>query len=87
MSNWRTCIPVNPIVEGSTNLFCIMNLTVVPHESASAKIQVQYQNGTLSMEFVNIVQPEYAEWGTDDEWIFTKIASKLGLGTLVAPPS
>jgi hypothetical protein len=37
------------------------------------------------MEFVTIKQPEYAEWGTDDEWIYQKIASKLGLGTLIVP--
>jgi len=85
MSNWRSCVPANPIIEGATNLFCIVNLTVVPNESVTAKLQVQYQNSILSMEFVTIKQPEYAEWGTDDEWIYQKIASKLGLGTLIVP--
>ncbi len=85
MSNWRSCVPANPIIEGATNLFCIVNLTVVPNESVTAKLQVQYQNSILSMEFITIKQPEYAEWGSDDEWIYQKIASKLGLGTLIAP--
>jgi hypothetical protein len=85
MSNWRSCVPANPTIEGATNIFCILNLNVIPNESVSAKIQVQYQNGILSMEFVNINQPEYSEWGTQDEWIYQKIASKLGLGTLIVP--
>jgi hypothetical protein len=82
MSNWIKCNPANPIREGANNAFCITSLNVVPHESVSCKVQVQYQNGALSVEFVNICQPEYSEWGNDDSWVYRKIASKLYLGNL-----
>jgi hypothetical protein len=82
MSNWIKCNPTNPIREGATNAFCITSLNVVPNESMNCKVQVQYQNSSLSVEFVNICQPEYSEWGTDDNWVYRKIASKLYLGTL-----
>ena len=87
MSNWITCNPANPLREGATNIFCIMSLNVVPHESVSCKVQVQYQNGALSVEFINIPQPEYGEWGADDNWIYQKIAQKLFLGTLASSNS
>jgi len=82
MSNWIICNPANPIREGATNAFCITSLNVVPNESMNCKVQVQYQNSSLSVEFVNICQPEYSEWGNDDSWVYRKIASKLYLGTL-----
>lgn len=82
MSNWIACHPVNPLREGATNNFCIQSLNVIPHESVSCKVQVQYQNSALSVEFVNICQPEYGEWGTDDNWVYKTIAHKLCLGTL-----
>ncbi len=82
MSNWIKCNPANPIREGAHNAFCITSLNVVPNESLSCKVQVEYQNSALSVEFINIAQPEYGEWGTDDSWIYQKIAQKLCLGTL-----
>jgi len=87
MSNWITCNPANPLREGSTNIFCIMSLNVTPNESVSCKVQVQYQNSALSVEFINIAQPEYGEWGADDNWIYQKIAQKLFLGTLASSNS
>jgi hypothetical protein len=59
-----------------------MNTSVVPHESVSCKVQVQYQNGALANEFVNIGGDEYKEWTADDDWLYHKIAHKLALGTL-----
>ena len=59
-----------------------MNTSVVPHESVSCKVQVQYQNGALANEFVNISGDEYKEWAADDEWLYHKICHKLALGTL-----
>lgn len=82
MSNWKSCIPANPKFEGAKNSFCIVNVSIMPHESVSCKIQVQYQEGQLCTEFVNICGDEYKEWGADDNWIYEKIASKLALGTL-----
>jgi hypothetical protein len=60
-----------------------MNTSVVPHESVSCKVQVQYQNGALANEFVNISGDEYKEWSSDDDWLYHKICQKLALGTLV----
>ena len=82
MSNWKSCIPANPKYEGAFNSFWLMNTSVVPHESVSCKVQVQYQNGALANEFVNINGDEYKEWSSDDEWLYHKIAHKLALGTL-----
>jgi hypothetical protein len=82
MSNWKVCIPANPKYENATNSFWLMNTSVVPHESCSCKVQVQYQNGALANEFVNISGDEYKEWGADDDWLYHKIATKLALGTL-----
>jgi len=83
MSNWKVCIPANPKYEGASNQFWVTNVSVVPHESVSCKLQVQYQNGALAVEFVTISGDEYLEWGNDDNWIYQKIATKLALGTLV----
>jgi hypothetical protein len=82
MSNWKVCIPANPKYENATNSFWVTNVSVVPHESVSCKVQVQYQNGALANEFVNISGDEYKEWSSDDEWLYHKIAQKLALGTL-----
>lgn len=83
MSNWKSCIPSNPKYENARNSFWVMNISVVPHESAKCKVQIQYQNGAFAIEFVTISGDEYAEWGTDDNWIYHKIATKLALGVLV----
>lgn len=82
MSNWKVCIPANPKYENATNSFWVTNVSVVPHESVSCKVQVQYQNGALANEFVTISGDEYKEWSSDDEWLYHKIAQKLALGTL-----
>jgi hypothetical protein len=82
MSNWKVCIPANPKYEGAKNAFWVTNVSVVPHESVSCKLQVQYQNGALAVEFVTISGDEYLEWGADDNWLYQKIATKLALGTL-----
>lgn len=82
MSNWKACIPANPKYEGATNGFCVTNVSVIPHEGASIKVQVQYQNGALANEFVTITGDEYKEWGADDNWIYQKVARKLALGVL-----
>ena len=82
MANWKSCIPANPKYEGAFNSFWLMNTSVVPHESVSCKVQVQYQNGALANEFVTIGGDEYKEWSSDDEWLYHKIAHKLALGTL-----
>lgn len=82
MSNWKSCIPSNPKYEGALNSFWVTNVSVVPHEGVSIKVQVQYQNGALANEFVNINGDEYKEWSSDDDWLFHKITQKLALGTL-----
>ena len=82
MSNWKTCIPSNPIGEGFSNQFWVMNVSVAPNEAVAIKVQVQYQNGALAMEFINITGDEYKEWGNDDNWIYQKVARKLALGVL-----
>lgn len=82
MSNWKVCIPANPKYEGARNQFWVTNVGIVPHEAVSCKVQVQYQNGALAVEFVTITGDEYKEWGTDDNWIYQKIATKLALGVL-----
>lgn len=82
MSNWKSCIPANPKYENATNSFWVTNVSVVPHESVSCKVQVMYQNGALANEFVNISGDEYKEWAADDEWLYHKICQKLALGTL-----
>jgi hypothetical protein len=82
MSNWKACIPANPKYEGATNLFWVMNVSVVPNESASIKVQVHYQNGALANEFITITGDEYKEWAADDNWIYQKVATKLALGVL-----
>ena len=82
MSNWKACIPANPKYEGAKNLIWVMNVSVVPNESASIKVQVQYQNGALANEFITIGGDEYKEWGSDDKWIYHKVATKLALGVL-----
>jgi hypothetical protein len=82
MSNWKVCIPANPKYENATNSFWVTNVSVVPHEGVSIKVQVMYQNGALANEFVTISGDEYKEWSNDDHWIFEKIAVKLALGVL-----
>lgn len=91
MSNWRNCAPEKPIGENFFNRMCITELLVIPHEGAKVKLQVIYQNGRMSAEFVNIAMPDYGEWATDDEWVYRTCANKLGLGQIVgddyvAPP-
>ena len=82
MSNWKSCIPSNPKYENATNSFWVTNVSVIPHQGVSIKVQVQYQNGALSNEFVNINGDEYKEWSSDDDWIYHKICQKLALGAL-----
>ena len=82
MSNWKICIPANPQYEGAVNTFWVTNISVVPHEAVSCKVQVQYQNGALAHEFVTIGGDEYKEWAADDNWIYQKVARKLALGVL-----
>lgn len=82
MSNWKICHPSNPILEGAINSFCITSLNVTPHESAKIRVQIIYQTGSMTTEFLLIEQPEYSEWGSDDDWIYQKIAHKLALGSL-----
>ena len=82
MSNWKACIPANPKYEGAKNLIWVTNVSVVPNESASIKVQVQYQNGALANEFITIGGDEYKEWAADDNWIYHKVARKLALGVL-----
>jgi hypothetical protein len=66
-------------------MFWLMSANIVPHESVNCKVQVHYQNEVLATEFVNITQPEYTEWGNDDDWLYQKIAKKLALGGLTKP--
>jgi hypothetical protein len=82
MSNWKACIPANPKYEGALNTFWVTNVSVVPHEGASIRVQVHYQNGALANEFITITGDEYKEWAADDDWIYEKVARKLALGTL-----
>ena len=82
MSNWKSCIPSNPKYENAFNSFWVTNVSVIPHEGVSIKVQVQYQNGALANEFVNINGDEYKEWSSDDDWLYHKICQKLALGTL-----
>lgn len=82
MSNWKVCIPANPKYEGAKNAFWVTNVSVAPHEGASIKVQVHYQNGALANEFITIGGDEYKEWGADDNWIYQKVATKLALGVL-----
>jgi hypothetical protein len=82
MSNWKACIPSNAKYEGAYNTFWVMNVSVSPHEAARIQVQVQYQNGALANEFINIGTDEYKEWGVDDNWIYQKVATKLALGVL-----
>lgn len=82
MSNWKACIPANPKYDGALNSFWVTSVGVVPHEAASIRVQVQYQNGALANEFVNISGDEYKKWAADDDWIYQKVAHKLALGTL-----
>ena len=82
MSNWKACIPANPKSEGATNYFWVTNVSVVPNEAVSIKVQVRYQNGALANEFITINGDEYKEWAADDNWIYQKVAHKLALGTL-----
>jgi hypothetical protein len=82
MSNWKACIPANPKYEHAKNLIWVTNVTVVPNESATIKVQVQYQNGALANEFLTIGGDEYKEWAADDNWIYHTVARKLALGVL-----
>lgn len=82
MSNWKACIPANPKYEQARNLIWVMNVSVVPNESATIKVQVQYQNGALANEFLTIGGDEYKEWAADDNWVYHKVATKLALGVL-----
>ena len=82
MSNWKVCIPANPKYEGAINSFWVTNVSVIPHECASIKVQVHYQNGALANEFITITGDEYKEWANNDDWIYQKVATKLALGVL-----
>lgn len=82
MSNWKACIPANPKYEGALNTFWVTNVSVAPHEGASIRVQVHYQNGALANEFITITGDEYKEWAADDNWIYQKVATKLALGVL-----
>ena len=82
MSNWKVCYPVNAKYDGAINTFWVTNVSVVPHEGASIKVQVHYQNGAFASEFLTITGDEYKEWAVDDNWIYQKVATKLALGVL-----
>ncbi len=82
MANWRACIPSNPLCEGAHNQFCVTNVSVALNEGVTIKVQVIYQNSAFSTEFLTITGDEYKEWGTDDNWIYQKVARKLCLGVL-----
>ena len=82
MSNWKVCIPANPKYEGAINSFWVTNVSVVPHEGATIKVQVHYQNSAFANEFITIGGDEYKEWAADDNWIYQKVCHKLALGTL-----
>lgn len=82
MSNWKACIPANPKYEGAKNEFWVTNVSVSPHEGASIRVQIHYQNGALANEFITIGGDEYKEWAADDNWIYHKVATKLALGVL-----
>ena len=82
MANWRACIPSNPLCEGATNQFCVNNVSVALNEGVTIKVQVIYQNSAFATEFLTISGDEYKEWGTDDNWIYQKVARKLCLGVL-----
>jgi hypothetical protein len=82
MSNWKACIPANPKYEGAKNAFWVTGVSVEPHEGATIKVQVHYQNDALANEFITIGRDEYKEWGADDNWIYQKVARKLALGVL-----
>ncbi len=87
MSNWKSCIPSNPKYENATNSFWVTNVSVIPHECVNIKVQVQYQNGALANEFVNINGDEYKEWSSNDDWLYHKICQKLALGSLAGTES
>lgn len=82
MANWRACIPSNPVCEGAHNQFCVNNVSIALNESVTIKVQVIYQNSAFATEFLTITGDEYKEWGTDDNWIYQKVARKLCLGVL-----
>jgi hypothetical protein len=82
MANWRACIPSNPLCEGAHNQFCVNNVSVALNEGVTIKVQVIYQNSAFATEFLTISGDEYKEWGTDDNWIYQKVARKLALGVL-----
>jgi len=63
-------------------MFWVTNVSVEPHEGATIKVQVHYQNDALANEFITIGGDEYKEWGADDNWIYQKVARKLALGVL-----
>lgn len=82
MANWRACIPSNPLCEGAHNQFCVNNVSVALNEGVTIKVQIIYQNSAFATEFLTITGDEYKEWGTDDNWIYQKVARKLCLGVL-----
>lgn len=50
--------------------------------NSSARITVQLLNedgGLVGVEFVNMVGPDYDNWGSDDQYLVNFVFTKLGL--------
>ena len=70
-------IPQSPIIETSVRVIVLsVNLGV----SASIEAQILNANGAVvEVKSLQLVQPEYSFWGTDDEFVVNWTLQQLGL--------
>jgi hypothetical protein len=68
-------IEIKPITKQIKNVN--INIDIIPNLS-KAIVNIQYE-GITESEIITIEGSEYNAWGTDDNYIYDLILSKLGL--------
>jgi hypothetical protein len=70
-------IPQNPIVETAVR---IIVTNVILNVSASIDAQILDSNSNIiEVKHLLLEQPDYSNWGTDDEFIVNWVLQQLGL--------
>jgi hypothetical protein len=73
-------IAIKPITK-TLNTFELSNISVVVNNQFgnSAQITSRIYGDITEVKIIDITPEEYAAWGTDDNYIYDLVLSKLGL--------
>ena len=85
-----TVYPINSFEKVTTQTFNSISVNVqniVLNQSVTVAVQFYDASGNLAdIQFVTLTGADYDNWGKDDSYIVTTVATNLGL-TLVSPPA